>query len=349
MVKMKKLDKMHPLYLEDLKNATAILEVEELYNKSFLITGSTGLIGSFLIDTLMYLNKRGGNISIFAVGRSKERAKERLGEYFNDSNFIFIEQDVRNPLPSNLDIDYIVPLASNTHPLAYSQYPVETVEINVKGASNALMLAKEKKSTVLYPSSVEIYGNARNNDVFDEGYTGLLNLSNARSCYPESKRLCEALCQSYYTEYGVKVKIVRLCRVFGPTMLDNDTKASSQFIMKALNYEDVVLKSLGNQYYSYLYIADAIAAMLTVLLHGEYGLAYNLANENCNVSLKEFASTCAKISNRKVVFDIPVEVERKGYSIATKAILDNARICDLGWRPYYDFNNSIERTLLLLR
>lgn len=343
------IDKNNPLYLEDLNYSTAVTGIEQIYNKKFLITGATGLIGSFLIDALMFLNRGGANISIIAVGRSKDKAKEKLGEYFDNSNFRFLEQDVRVPFPTDLEVDYIIPLASNTHPLAYSQYPVETIEINVKGAENALKLAIDSNSIVLYPSSVEIYGNARNDDVFNELYTGELNLKNSRSCYPESKRLCEALCQSYINEFGANVKIVRLCRIIGPTMLIDDSKASSQFIKKAINNEDVVLKSKGNQYYSYLYVADAISAMLMVLLYGEKGRAYNISNEKCNVSLKEFASICAEQACRNVVFDIPMEVEQKGYSIAMKAILDNTLIRSLGWTPYYDIKNSIKRTIHILK
>ena len=151
------------------------------------------------------------------------------------------------------------------------------------------------------PSTVEVYGNARGEDVFTEDYTGRLNLATARSCYSESKRVSEALCQSYIAERGAKVKIVRLSRIFGPTMLMSDTKASSQFIIKALNGEDIVLKSEGKQYFSYTYVADAVSAMLYVLLHGENGVAYNISNEACNVRLKEFASLCAEWAGKKVV------------------------------------------------
>jgi nucleoside-diphosphate-sugar epimerase len=246
----------------------------------------------------MLLNSKGADIQIYAVGRSWVKAKSRLGEYELDDHFHFIEQDVRRPLPEYLKVDYIIPLASNTHPLAYSLYPIETIKINVNGAEHALDKALECGATVLYPSSVEIYGNARDEDVFTEDYTGLLNLKNARACYPESKRLCEALCQSYMAERGVKVKIARLSRVFGPTMLMSDTKASSQFILKALNGEDIVLKSKGEQCFSYTYVADVVRAMLFILLHGEYGKAYNVSNQDCNVKLRDFAGACARWASK---------------------------------------------------
>jgi nucleoside-diphosphate-sugar epimerase len=342
------LNKRHPLYQEDLNAILGVKGIEELQGKRFLITGASGLIGVCLIDALMLYNQRGANISIYAVGRSKEKSITRLGEYYGDNHFHFIEQDVCNPLPQEVQVDYIIPLASNTHPLAYSQYPIETIEINVKGAEYALKKALECGAKVLYPSTVEVYGNARGNDVFTEDYTGQLNLSNARSCYTESKRVSEALCQSYIAEKGVDVKIVRLSRVFGPTVLISDTKASSQFIIKALQGEDIVLKSRGEQFFSYTYVADAVAAMLFVLVHGEVGVAYNIANEQCNVHLKDFAAACADVAGTKVVFDLPSETERKGFSIATQAVLCSDKIVKLGFMPKRTLRNAIERTIMIL-
>lgn len=348
MAEMKALNKNCPLYQEDLLRILNVEDIAFLRDKSFLISGATGLLGVCLIDALMLYNRQGADITIYAMGRNKEKATERLGEYFEDSHFCFIEQDAREPLPASLKVDIIIPLASNTHPLAYSQYPVETIEINVKGAEHALQKAVECGATVLYPSTVEVYGNARDEDSFTEDYTGQLSLATSRSCYTESKRLSEALCQSYIAERGAKVKIVRLSRLFGPTMLMSDSKASSQFIMKALNGEDIVLKSKGEQLFSYTYVADAVSAMLHVLLHGENGVAYNISNSACDVRLKDFARLCAEWAGKKVVFDLPSETERKGFSIAMRAILDNSRLRSLGWTPYYNIREAIFRTLSIL-
>lgn len=339
-----KLNKKHPLYQEDLQNILSLEGLKNIQGKTFLITGATGMVGVMLIDALMAL----GNVKVIAVGRNREKAKNRLGEYFDNENFEFLVQDVCLPFPNNLDVDFIIPAASNTHPLAYSKYPIETILINVKGAENALELACKCNATVVYTSTNEIYGNAIANEVFTEDYNGKLNLSNARSCYNESKRTAESLCQSYIVEKKVYVKIARLCRIFGPTMLESDSKASSQFIKKAINNEDIVLKSEGNQYFSYTYVADAVIGLLQVLLHGEIGVAYNVSSEKTNIHLKDFAQLCADYNHKKVIFDLPSAEERKGYSIAMKAILSNERIKGIGFKPMYSMRDAICRTCKIL-
>lgn len=340
-----KLNKEHILYKEDIRNILSLPGIERLRGKSILITGATGMVGVMLIDALM----AAGDIKVYAVGRSKEKARQRLGEYFDSPYFEFMEHDVCQPFPAGLTVDYIIPMASNTHPLAYSQYPVETIMINIKGAEHALNLAAQCGATVVYTSTNEVYGNAIADEKFCEDYNGRLNLSNARSCYNESKRTCEAMCQSYIAERGVRVKIARLCRIFGPTMLEGDTKASSQFIKKAVAGEDIVLKSEGNQYFSYTYVADAVMGLLTVLLNGENGVAYNVSSEKTDIHLKDFARLCADANGRSVVFDLPSETERKGFSIAMNAILDNSRIKGIGFVPQYTIEDAIHRTIEVLR
>lgn len=343
------LNKRHPLYQEDLKYILSTPGTDSLKGRTVLVTGATGLIGTQLVDALMLL----GGVRVIACGRSRAKAEARLGEYFGAEAFRFLEQDVCKPLEVEERIgwkpDYIIPLASNTHPLAYSQYPVETMLTNIQGARYALELAAQSGAVVLYPSSVEIYGNARGGDNFTEEYTGALNLSNARSCYTESKRSAEALCQSFAAEKGVDARIVRLSRVFGPTMLESDTKASSQFIGKVLKGEDIVLKSNGEQYFSYTYVADAVAAILFVMLHGECGQAYNISCEGCDVRLKDFAQACAQLCGRKVVFDIPEETESRGYSVATRAILSNEKLRNLGFTPRFALKEALERTIEIIK
>ena len=148
---------------------------------------------------------------------------------------------------------------------------------------------------------------------------------------------------------GIDVCIPRLTRSYGPTMLMSDTKAISQFIRKGIAGEDIVLKSAGTQYYSYTYVADAVGGLLTVLLLGKSGEAYNIADEASDMQLKDLAALIARNSGTKVVFEIPDAVEAMGYSKATKARLDGSKLKELGWKPMYDLRSGIRRTIEILR
>ena len=170
-----------------------------------------------------------------------------------------------------------------------------------------------------------------------------------RAGYPESKRCGEALCQAYKAQKGLDVVIPRFTRSYGPTMLMSDTKAISQFIKKGMMGEDIVLKSAGEQYYSYQYVADSVAGLLYVLLHGESGEAYNIADESSDIKLKDLAIIIAEMNEKKVVFEIPNAIEAAGYSTATKARLDGSKLKRLGWIPKYDIRMGLKRTINILK
>ncbi len=323
-----------------------------LSNKKILISGATGMIGKCLIDILMYKNLNENlNCNIIALGRNREKALNRLGMYFNNDNFHFIECDINRHIEINDAVDYIIHAASSTHPLQYSNYPIETITANVMGTYNLLKLATDKKSKrFLFTSSVEVYGENRNDvDKFDEKYLGYIDCNTLRAGYPESKRTGEALCQAFIKQYDIDAIITRLSRVFGPTMLMSDSKASSQFIKNSVNSEDIVLKSRGLQKYSYSYAFDAVIGMLICLFKGKCGEAYNVCDEKFDITLKDFAETCAHVSNKEVVYDLPSETERAGYSTVTKALLDSSKINELGYKPSEGFDDKITKTIHILK
>lgn len=178
---------------------------------------------------------------------------------------------------------------------------------------------------------------------------GYINCNTLRAGYPESKRCSEALCQAYKQQKGLDVVIARLTRSYGPTMNMSDTKAVSQFIKRGVAGEDIILKSEGTQYFSYTYMSDAVSGLLWVLLTGENGEAYNIADESGDIQLKDLATNIAALSGKKVVFEIPDGVEASGYSKATKARLNGAKLKGLGWVPEYNIKTGVERTISILK
>lgn len=343
------------LYMEDVRRVAELeLPWGKLAGKSLMLSGATGLIGSYLVDVLMEKNATEAlNCMVYALVRNEEKARSRFSRYGDDPHLVFIPYDVKFPLVRNdFDtVDYILHLASNTHPMQYSTDPIGTITTNIVGLQNMLDFAVEHHaSRFMFASSNEIYGENRgDSEFFDENYCGYINSNTLRAGYPESKRCGEALCQAYKAQKGLDVVIPRLTRSYGPTMLMSDTKAVSQFIKKGIAEEDIVLKSAGTQYYSYQYVADSVSGLLTVLLKGEIGEAYNIAEEHSDIMLKDLAAIIAEISGRKVIFEIPDAVEAAGYSTATKARLNGQKLHALGWTPKYDIKSGMERTILILK
>lgn len=326
----------------------------KLESKCILITGASGLVGSYLVDVIMYKNLYDGlNCKIYAVGRNIEKARKRFNEYFGTEYFEFISQDINLPfeIESTNVLDYMIHMASNTHPVAYATDPIGTITANIIGTNNLLELAvKYHSERFLFASSNEIYGENRGDvELFDEEYCGYINSNTVRAGYPESKRCGEALCQAYKKQKELDIVIARLTRSYGPTMLMEDTKAISQFIKKGIAGEDIVLKSAGTQYYSYTHVADAVSGILTVLLLGESGEAYNIADEASDIMLKDLAMLVAENVGKKVVFDLPDDIERSGYSTATKARLNGKKLEKIGWRARYDIKTGIKKTLEILK
>ncbi len=325
-----------------------------LDGKTFVISGATGMIGSLLIDMLMARNERltpEARCRIVAVSRSEKTARDRFGPWFGRKEFQFLSHDVAKPMGDLPPADILIHAASTTHPVQYAAEPINTIFANIDGARNMLDAAGNKAgSRFLLLSSVEIYGENRGDvDYFDESYCGYLDCNTLRAGYPEAKRVSEALCQAYAREKGTDAVILRLPRAYGPTMRMNDSKAVAQFIKKALVGENIVLKSPGEQLYSYTFVGDAVLGMLYVLTRGESGQAYNLGDSGSDIKLKDLAALLARAAGTKVVFDLPAEAERAGYSTATKALLNADKLKSLGWNTYYDVAQGIALTIEILR
>lgn len=343
------------LYVEDIFYVANLdLPWKLLQDKSIVLSGATGLIGSFFVDVILEKNKMSGlNCKIYALVRSLDKANARFCKYINDKNLVFIQYDVKEALNDNRirRADYILHLASNTHPFLYATDPIGTITTNIIGVQNLLEFAVNNDTKrFLFASSNEIYGENRGDvELFEEKYCGYIDCNSLRADYPESKRCGEALCQAYNYQKGIDTVVARFTRTFGPTMSFSDTKAICQFIIKGVKNEDIVLKSDGKQFYSYLYVSDAVSGLLTILLSGNNRDAYNISDISCDIRLKDLANLVARVSGNKVVHLESDEVEASGYSKVTKARLDGSKLRSLGWNPQYSIEQGVERTISILR
>lgn len=326
---------------------------ERLASCRFLISGACGMIGSYLVDVLMRANEHYNlNLQVLAMGRSEEKAKSRFSRYWGDSErFRFVCGDVNATIPSQEGkVDYIFHAASNTHPVAYATDPIGTICTNIIGTNNLLQFAAAHQcKRFIFASTVEIYGENKGDcDYFSESDCGYIDCNTLRAGYPESKRAGEALCQAYIKQKALDIVIPRLPRVYGPTLLESDTKALSQFMRKAVAGEDIVLKSDGSQFYSYLHVSDAVSGVLHCLFHGANGEAYNVSSRQSDITLRELATKIAELAGRKVVCELPDQTEQAGFSKATKAVMDSTKLQSIGWCSNVSLDDGLKSCYLHL-
>ncbi len=319
---------------------------EKLSGCNILVTGATGLIGGCLVETLMMNPRR--DYHVYASGRNEERARQRFREFADDVTFHFVRYDVLEPLDSDVGFDYIIHAASNGSPNFFAQKPVEVMKSNLYGVSNLLDygLAHGMKR-LLFVSSGEVYGEG-DGRVFTEDYSGYVDCTKPRSCYPSSKRAAETLCASYVAEYGADVVIARPCHTYGPHFTEQDNRVYAQFIRNVLRGENIVMKSTGEQFRSWCYVVDCVSALLHILLKGECGEAYNIADANSNISIRELAETIAEIGGGRVVIDVPDADEKRGFNPVTKSVFSTEKLKRLGWNARVSICDGLKHTIKVL-
>lgn len=317
-------------YNEDISHISTLdLPWSKLSGCNILITGATGLIGGSLVDALML--KPGKDYAIYASGRNETRAKTRFARFADDPDFHFIKYDVIEPLHTDVHFDYIIHAASFASPNAFSTDPVGIMKANFYGTSNLLDYGlRHNMRRMLYISSGEIYGEGDGRE-FTENYSGYVDCTSPRSCYPSSKRAAETLCVSYAQEYGADVVIARPCHIYGPNFTETDNRVFAQFIRNVRNGEDIVMKSNGRQFRSWCYVADCVSALFHILLKGKKAEAYNIADASSSISIKELAETIAAIGGKKVVMAVPDELEKAGFNVVKKSVFSTNKLESLGW------------------
>lgn len=347
------LDFENKLYQEDLKVLINSIPIQTS-NKNILITGASGLIGSHIIDALIYYNlsaeqNNEKKINIYAMSRNMKKLQQRFAYSTSQACLHLISQDVTFPLESLVEFDFIIHGASNADPATYALYPVETIKTNVIGTINVLEYSKLHLNVkIILLSSIEVYGKT-DEEKFKESVYGLIDFNEIRSGYPESKRIAELLCRSYVSEYGVNAVIGRLGYIYGPTMTQKDNKVIAQFIRNIINSEDIVLKSKGNQRRSYCYVTDAVEALFCILFKGKVGEAYNIANSNSVLTIAEIGKLASDLALTKLRFELPSDLEISGFSRTLDAVLDEKKLNALGWNARYNMSSGLERTIRILK
>ena len=335
-------------YLADVAlAASSIPDADKLFNSTILLTGSTGLIGSSVADILLQLNKtRNAGIKLVLAGRNAAKIAARFPFFREGEDYFFLPYDATGEQTIHVQADFIIHAASNANPAVYTKEPVETMLANLIGLNSLLSAAKDMNSKrVLYISSSEVYGKIPENRPYVENDFGYVDILAPRSCYPSAKRAAETLCVSYAEEYGIETVMVRPGHIYGPAITATDSRASAEFTRDASAGRDIVMKSRGQQLRSYCFCLDCASAILTVLLKGETGNAYNISNRDSICTISDIAHALAEAAGRTVVFQDATELEKKGFNQMSCSALNAEKLEALGWKACFDLTAGAAKTL----
>ena len=328
------------------------IDYKPLYNSTVLITGATGMIGQNIVDFIQKLNiSHHANIKIVAHGRSEEKIKSIYG---GKDKITFVVSDIRQ-LSYPEDVDYIIHTASITGgSKQHLEYPMRTLGTSIDGTRRVLDLALDKKSKgIVFLSSLEVYGNTgvskKNIKETDGGY---IDTMNPRSSYSEGKRVSECLFTAYAKEYGVPATVARLTASFGANASTSDNRVFAQFAKSIINGQDIVLKSTGETVRDYCDTEDVASALSAILAYGTPGQAYNVANMETEISIRDLAQRFIDLypeSGSKLVFDLKEDAAKYGYNPVMRNVLDSGKLMALGWRPQYSIDDMIKHLVDFLR
>lgn len=338
------------ILIEDTKAFAENFELSEfLRGKTFLITGATGLIGSVMIKCLLALNRKHLlGIKVVAVIRDLDKAKSVFADEFSEIVFKRINLSEISVSTIDDDVDYIVHLASPTASKFFVDHPVETLRTAIEGTTAVLEYAKHKGiKGMVYASSLEVYGSNDTDEWLDEKFQGYVNPVETRSSYNMGKRAAECLCHSYATEYQVPVMMARMTQTFGAGVEYNDNRVFAQFARNVVEGQDIELHTSGETSRMYCYTTDAVSAMLYILLKGLSGEAYNVANKDSYISIRDMAYMLRDCFNPNISVVICPK-DNQGYAPQTKLRLSTEKLESLGWHPSYNLHQMFECLLLFM-
>ena len=324
----------------------------ELEGKTIAITGSTGLLGACMVHCLLALQaQRGVNLHIVAVVRNMEKAVHLFGEEHEELSYYQYDFSSTEPFQPKRKVDYLFHFAAPTVSKDFIEKPVETMNTVYMGMQNILNYAEQAKlESLVLASTLEVYGTITDDSTpLTEDKQGYLDPMATRSSYPLAKRAAEGLCHNYAVEKQVKVKVARLAQTFGAGVSTQDNRVFAQFARSVIHNEDIILHTTGELSRCYCYTTDAISAMLYILLKGEDGTAYNVANEATYISIRQMAELVAETFNPDHVHVVIEMQEGLGYSPTTKLRLDTQRIQSLGWTPCYNMKDMFGRLIASMK
>lgn len=300
---------------------------EYLRGKTFLVTGSGGIVGTGLIKWILLENEvHGCNAHIIASTRNPKANSEHITYCsFGDE-----EEAV-----AGYNVDYIIHAASPTGNSFHQAHPTETFRVNVDGMERMLEIAKEKHSAVLYLSSEEVYGTPQEDYPLAEDFVGAIDSLSLRNCYPLAKKACELLCCGAASEYGIDAKIIRPTSIQGLFQRRDETRVANEILNCIVGGKDLHMKSDGMTKKCILYSLDAIAAIFLVLFKGESGQAYNATNPDTFMTVKDLANHLFEYfaPERKIVFEQDADTTAMGFLPHRMLVQDITKIKKLGWEP----------------
>ena len=332
---------MNKIQKKDINEFANSFELSDLLvNSSFLVTGATGLIGSTLVHCLLALNR---GIDITCPVRNLGKAKDMYGEEAERIHFIECNlTEYLNNLREKDIFQYIVHCASPTAGKYMTEHPVETYMLAINSTHAILEYAKNTKASVVYVSSLEYYGQNLDDNEIKEEMQGSVDNTDPRSSYPLGKRSAEFLCYAYSHQYDVNVKVARLTQTFGAGVSSDNNRVFAQFVRSIIKGTDIVLHTKGESAKPYCYTTDCASAILTILLKGAKGEAYNVANQNTYISICEMAEFLRDNFNPEINVIIEEHPEM-GYAPVTKLHLSSEKLMELGWKPQYDLKEMFGR------
>ena len=321
---------MNRVMRHDIEAISQDIVMKELKGSSILVTGGTGLIGSTLVMGLLEAK----NIDVYVLVRSIEKAHYVFCDYLENQNLHFLIQDISQPIPFDLSVDYIIHTASPTSSKYFVDHPVETIHTSIQGTDNVLKFAKEHSiKSLVYLSSLEVYGvtDPMLDSVKELDY-GYLDPFKVRSSYSEGKRMVECLCASYYSEYSVPIRVARLAQTFGPGVSYEDGRVFADFARSCIEKRDIVLHTEGKTVRNYCYTKDAAIAILYILAYGQNGEAYNVANPDTAISIYDMACLLHHLYPDSQV-KVMIDGKERGYNPDVIIRLNVDKLSSLGYCP----------------